>query len=82
MGGLRERVSSVLVGVARGTSEEPWSSRTQFFLKQSCEQKKLSLISSFKHVGHCRVPASFGQSVPMHMRFCSVVAVMLLMLGA
>lgn len=21
---------------------------------------------SFRHVGHCRVPASFGQSTPMH----------------
>lgn len=40
---------------------------TQFFLKQSCEQKKLSL-PIFWQVGHCSVLASFGQSVPMHFR--------------
>lgn len=39
---------------------------TQFFLKQSCEQKKLPLISSFRHVGHCKDPASLGQSAPKH----------------
>jgi len=39
---------------------------TQFFLKQSWEQKKLSLMPSFRHVGHCREPASLGQSTPRH----------------
>lgn len=42
---------------------------TQFFLKQSCEQKKLPLIPIFKHVGHCKEPASLGQSLPMHFFF-------------
>ncbi len=23
-------------------------------------------IASFRHVGHCRVPASFGQATPTH----------------
>lgn len=36
---------------------------TQLLLKQSCEQNELS-FPSFRHVGHCRAPASFGQSVP------------------
>lgn len=40
--------------------------RTQLFLKQSCEQKKLSLVPSFKHVGHCNEPASFSHSTPIH----------------
>lgn len=39
---------------------------TQFFLKQSCEQKKLSLMPSFRQVGHCSEPASLGQSTPRH----------------
>lgn len=38
--------------------------RTQFLLKQSWPQKKLSLMSSFKHVGHCSAPASLSQ--PRH----------------
>lgn len=42
---------------------------TQFFLKQSWEQKKLSLTPSFKHVGHCKEPASFSQSAPKHFFF-------------
>lgn len=41
---------------------------TQFRLKQSCAQKKLSL-PIFWQVGHCRVPASLGQSFPRHLRF-------------
>lgn len=41
---------------------------TQFFLKQSWEQKKLSLPCSL-HFGHCRVSASFGQSRPAQCRF-------------
>jgi len=41
----------------------------QLRLKQSCEQKKLSLIPNFRHVGHCRVPASLGQSTPIHFLF-------------
>jgi hypothetical protein len=40
--------------------------RTQFLLKQSWAQKKLSLIPSFKHVGHCSAPASLSQSAPRH----------------
>lgn len=36
---------------------------TQLLLKQSCEQNELS-FPSFRHVGHCRAPASFGQSTP------------------
>lgn len=43
--------------------------RTQLRLKQSCEQKKLSLMSSFRHVGHCKLPACSLQSTPMHLRF-------------
>jgi hypothetical protein len=42
---------------------------TQFFLKQSCEQKKLSLMPSFRQVGHCNEPASLGQSTPRHFLF-------------
>ena len=41
---------------------------TQLRLKQSCEQKKLSL-PNLRHVGHWRVPASLGQSTPIHLRF-------------
>lgn len=48
---------------------------TQLILKQSWEQKKLS-FPSFRHVGHCRVPASFGQSAPMHCFFAEVSAAM------
>lgn len=40
--------------------------RTQFLLKQSWAQKKLSLTPSFKHVGHCSAPASLSQSAPRH----------------
>lgn len=36
---------------------------TQLLLKQSCEQNEFS-FPSFRHVGHCRAPASFGQSIP------------------
>jgi hypothetical protein len=39
---------------------------TQLRLKQSCEQKKLSLRPSFRQVGHWREPASFSQSTPRH----------------
>lgn len=42
------------------------SRRTQFFLKQSCEQKKLSLMPKVKHLGHCRAEASLSQSTPRH----------------
>jgi hypothetical protein len=45
---------------------------TQFLLKQSCEQKKLSLMPSLRQVGHCRVPASLPQSSPMHLRVATV----------
>lgn len=40
---------------------------TQFRLKQSCPQKKLSL-PIFWQVGHCRVSASLSQSPPAHLR--------------
>ena len=40
---------------------------TQLRLKQSCEQKKLS-VPIFRHVGHCSVPAFLSQSTPMHFR--------------
>lgn len=49
---------------------------TQLRLKQSWEQKELS-ISSFKHVGHCRDPASFGQSTPLHFLFSIAAGAML-----
>lgn len=49
--------------------------RTQFLLKQSWEQKKLSNMPNFKHVGHCRELASFSQSVPMHFSLASGSAV-------
>jgi hypothetical protein len=53
---------------------------TQLFLKQSCEQKKLSL-PSLRQLGHCSDPASFPQSTPIHFRSCgagtSVVAIAL-----
>jgi hypothetical protein len=42
---------------------------TQFFLKQSWEQKKLPLIPNFRQVGHCNEPASFSQSAPRHFLF-------------
>ena len=42
---------------------------THASLKQSCEQKKLSLILSLRQVGHCRVPASFSQSARKHFLF-------------
>lgn len=49
---------------------------TQLLLKQACEQNELS-FPSFKHVGHCNVPASFGQSTPIQRFFvASVVAIM------
>lgn len=47
--------------------------RTQLFLKQSWEQKKLSLMPCLRHVGHCNVPASPLQSAPEH--FCTTSAV-------
>lgn len=34
-------------------------------MKQSCEQKKLSL-PILRQFGHCRAPASFSHSTPMH----------------
>ena len=46
--------------------------RTQLFLKQSWEQKKLSL-PILRQVGHCRLPASFLQSTPMHFLVAVVV---------
>jgi hypothetical protein len=45
---------------------------TQLLLKQSCEQKKLS-VPLFRHVGHCRVPAGLEQSVPWHLRGSAIV---------
>lgn len=53
---------------------------TQFFLKQSCEQKKLSLMPSLRHVGHCKDPASFSQSTPKHFFFAGGSEVMVLAL--
>lgn len=56
--------------------------RTQFFLKQSWEQKKLPLIPRLKHLGHWREPASFSQSAPRHFFFvggCSVMVVVLVL---
>ena len=40
---------------------------TQLRLKQSCEQKKLS-VPIFRQVGHCRLPALFSHSTPIHFR--------------
>ena len=51
---------------AEPRSREHIRFHTQFFLKQSCEQKKLPLSSIFRHVGHCSDPASFSQSFPRH----------------
>ncbi len=63
--------------VVRQLSEGPDGEKfTQLLLKQSWSQKKLSLIPSFKHVGHWRVPASFSQSTPMHFFFSGDFAVM------
>lgn len=42
-------------------------SLTQLRLKQSCEQKKLS-VPIFRQVGHWSVPASLVQSTPIHFR--------------
>jgi hypothetical protein len=53
---------------------------TQLLLKQSCEQKKLSL-PIFRQLGHCKVPASFWQSTPMHLRFTAPSVVMLRLVG-
>lgn len=39
---------------------------TQFVLKQSWEQKKLSFMPNFKQVGHCKASASLSQSSPRH----------------
>lgn len=47
---------------------------TQLRLKQSCEQKKLS-VPILRQVGHCKVPASLGQSTPMHFRTVLVAIV-------
>lgn len=51
---------------------------TQFVLKQSWEQKKLSSMPNFKQVAHCKASASLSQSTPRHfllgavrMRLCS-----------
>jgi hypothetical protein len=57
---------------ARLLAWKVWSWRsgrlcTQFLLKQSCEQKKLSL-SIFLQVGHCSELASLSQSTPRHFR--------------
>jgi hypothetical protein len=54
---------------------------TQFRLKQSCEQKKLSCTFALRQVGHCSVPASFSQSAPRHMRLVGAVALASGMLG-
>jgi len=61
----RRGQSSATLAVVPGTGRQ----RTQFFLKQSCEQKKLSLTPSFRQVGHCNEPASFSQSAPRHFFF-------------
>jgi hypothetical protein len=45
---------------------DPKDDLTQASLKQSWEQKKLSLIPSLRHVGHWRVPASFSHSARKH----------------
>lgn len=56
-------------GVVSGAIQHRIWKHTQLRLKQSCEQKKLSLISTLRHVGHCKVPASSVQSTPKHFRF-------------
>lgn len=53
---------------------------TQLLLKQSCEQNELS-FPSFKHVGHCKAPASFEQSKPIH-GFLEASTVAISMAGA
>jgi hypothetical protein len=60
----REAVSPCQVG--NFPTVCPWL--TQFFLKQSCEQKKLSLIPSFRQVGHCNELTSFSQPGLRHFR--------------
>lgn len=47
--------------------------RTQFRLKQSCEQKKLSCTFALRQVGHCSAPASFLQSAPRQGRLVGAV---------
>jgi hypothetical protein len=52
-----------------------WTTRThtQLRLKQSWEQKKLS-VPIFRQVGHCKLPASFSQSSPLHLRLAGAMA--------
>lgn len=47
---------------------------TQLFLKHSWEQKKLPSRPSFRHVGHCRVPASLSHSEPEQVGFMEDLA--------
>lgn len=55
---------------------EEGSQLTQLLLKQSWEQKKLSLTPSLRQVGHWRPPASFSQSTPRHFFFAGGSEVM------
>lgn len=48
---------------------------TQLRLKQSCEQKKLS-VPIFKQVGHCKLPALFSQSTPIHFRVATSAVIL------
>lgn len=57
----------------RSTKKRRVNSHTQLRLKQSCEQKKLS-VPAFKQVGHCKVPASLGHSTPIHLRGATAAA--------
>lgn len=54
-------------GCAQGGCPRFNEAHTQLRLKQSCEQKKLS-VPIFRQVGHCRDPASLAQSTPIHFR--------------
>jgi hypothetical protein len=68
MSGLEDGESSAnaLICICSGAGPVETGQLTQFFLKQSWEQKKLSLMPSFRQVGHCSEPASLGQSTPRH----------------
>lgn len=54
------------LGQRQGSRHHPKRKPTQFFLKQSWEQKKLSFMPNFKQVGHCKASASLSQSTPRH----------------
>lgn len=70
---LRLRMENLVLLLKRqhvSKSQHAWAAEgpTQFFLKQSCEQKILSSTPALTQVGHCKVSASLSQSAPRHLR--------------